>query len=190
MSTPTKAEIRARIRSLRASIPAQERTAFSAAAARRALALVQVHRARYVLGFAPAPEELDITPLLEALAASGATIVLPRMAGPDELTLHIAGEAAQLESGPFGIRQPVVDAPQADADRIDLVVVPGVAFDTQGSRIGFGAGYYDRLLPHLSRAYRLALAYDFQVVESIALEPHDVSVHAIVTPERTLVVDG
>jgi 5-formyltetrahydrofolate cyclo-ligase len=67
------------------------------------------------------------------------------------------------------------------------VVVPGIAFDAHGARIGFGAGYYDRLLPHLPGAYRLALAYDFQVQDSLPTEPHDIAMHAVVTPDRTLV---
>ncbi|MHB9002861.1 MAG: 5-formyltetrahydrofolate cyclo-ligase [Coriobacteriia bacterium] len=188
MGTSTKAEIRARMRSLRSSVIARDRRASATAAAQRALELPQVRDARYVLGFAPASEEFDVAPLLDALAKCGATIALPRIVGPDELTLHLADGSGELESGPFGIRQPAADAPQADAGRIDLVIVPGIAFDPQGSRIGFGAGYYDRLLPQLASAYRLALAYDFQVVESLPVEPHDIGVQAIVTPEHTLVV--
>lgn len=170
---------------------ARDRQTLALAAARRALELPQVRDARYVLGFAPASEEFNVEPLLDTLATRGATIALPRIVGPDELTLHLAGSGpSALEDGPFGIRQPAAGAPQAEATRIDLVIIPGVAFDPQGARIGFGAGYYDRLLPHLANAYWLALAYDFQVAESLPVESHDVAVHAIVTPERTLVVGG
>lgn len=182
----TKAEVRSRMRALRASIPAPERATLANAAALEALRLPEVLAARYVLGFVSAPEELDIAPLLTALRDLGAIIALPRIAGPDELTLHIAGTG--LETGPFGIRQPTADQPPADAGLVDLVIVPGVAFDESGTRIGFGAGYYDRLLPQLPDAYRIALAYDFQIVESLPAEPHDMPVQAIVTPGRTLVV--
>jgi len=188
MVQPTKAEVRSRMRALRASIPARERDTLAETAALDALKLPQVMAARYVLGFISSAEEFDIAPLLAALSTRGAVIALPRIAGPDELTLHVAGAA--LESGPFGIRQPTADQPQADAGLVDLVIVPGVAFDECGTRIGFGAGYYDRLLPRLPGAYRVALAYDFQVVESLPAQVHDIPVQAIVTPRRTLVVDS
>lgn len=188
MTPHTKAEVRSRIRALRASISAPERAALAESAALEALKLPQVRAARYVLGFVSSAEEIDIAPLLAALGDRGALIALPRIAGPDELTLHVAGPG--LESGPFGIQQPTADQPQVDAEHIDLVIVPGVAFDRSGARIGFGAGYYDRLLPQLPRAFRIALAYDFQVVESLPVEAHDVPVGAIVTPDRTLIVHG
>ena len=86
--------------------------------------------------------------------------------------------------------QPPSEAPRLDALAIDAVLVPGVAFDRAGHRLGYGGGYYDRLLPSLRRdCLRVGLAYDEQVVDELPAEEHDVRLHAVVTPTRLLRFD-
>lgn len=185
-----KARVRLAARSARQGIPADERLPAALAACERALALPQVVAATRVLGFAAAPEELDPAPLLDALRVAGATVCLPRITGPGSLSLHICASAEELEPGPFGIRQPCAASEEAQADSIDLVIVPGVAFDPAGRRLGFGGGYYDRLLAGMPHAYRIALAFEGQIVESVPAEEHDEPVDAIVTPSHVIVTTG
>lgn len=184
--TTHKALLRESTRAARQGILAEKRPAFARAAADRALELQEVLRATHVLGFAATPEELDPDPLLQALHARGATICLPRITGPGALSVHAYAPGVPLEDGPFGLRQPPADAPTIALDVIDLVIVPGVAFDSTGARLGFGGGYYDRLLARLPLATRVALAFDNQVVAKVPEGPHDQRVDIVVTPTRTL----
>ena len=181
-----KSQIRAIARTARQSIRDDARGALSSAACTRAFELPQVASAVRALGFAAAPEELDPALLLATLRAAGVEVCLPRIASADSLTLHSCSLDAELESGPFGLRQPMAMTPQVASAGIDLVIVPGVAFDATGARLGFGGGYYDRLLATMPHAFRIALAFDEQLIDVVPTQAHDERVDAIVTPTRTL----
>ena len=88
-----------------------------------------------------------------------------------------------LKTGQFGIREPADACPLIPLNRLDFVLVPGVAFDLQGRRLGRGKGYYDRLLAEV-RGKTCGVAFDEQIVEELPLEPHDVLVNCILTPTR------
>jgi 5-formyltetrahydrofolate cyclo-ligase len=91
-----------------------------------------------------------------------------------------------LELSVFGVAQPKREgADIIPPEKLDLVIVPGVAFDKGKNRLGFGMGYYDSFLSN-TKAYRLALAYDFQIVESIPVSEHDQKMDSIMTPEQYL----
>ncbi|MCL6590024.1 MAG: 5-formyltetrahydrofolate cyclo-ligase [Firmicutes bacterium] len=91
---------------------------------------------------------------------------------------------AQLSKA--GLWEPRPGVPLMAPESIDLIVTPGVAFDERGFRLGHGAGYYDRFLPKASQAHKLGLAYDFQVVKELPVEPHDVPLDSLLTPTRFL----
>lgn len=182
-----KSRLRLAARAARQGIPADERAGLAASACARALEVPPVSRALHVLSFAAAPEELDPAALTTALRETGASVCLPRITGPGSLSLHRCEPGDVLEEGPFGLRQPAAGLPEVFADGIDLVIVPGVAFDANGTRLGFGGGYYDRLLATMPHAFRLALAFDGQLLGHLPAEEHDEPVDAIVTPSRTIV---
>ncbi len=181
-----KAELRLAMRAARRSIPAEDRSSQAVAIVARVLALPEVARATRVLGYAAAPEEFDPAPLLESLASRGAVVCLPRICGPEALSAHVCGPAEALEPGPFGILQPRSEAPEAELATLDLVIVPGIAFDARGGRLGFGGGYYDRLLASVPSAVRLALAFDCQLAEKVPEGEHDERVDFVVTPARLI----
>lgn len=180
-----KAAIRAAAREARAALSPGRRADDSRRIAERALALPEVAESRAVLAYGATPEEADPAPLLAELRAGGARVALPRVDG-SRLTLHWVADDGELERGAFGLRQPREDAPIAEKRDLDLVIVPGVAFDAGGRRLGYGGGYYDRLLPALVGVPKVALAFDEQVVETIPAEEHDVPVDVVVTPTRVL----
>ena len=92
-----------------------------------------------------------------------------------------------IQAGPFGIREPLGKA--FDPRLIEAVLVPGLVFDYKGYRIGYGKGYYDRFLPHLSdSAFICGVCYEFQVVENIFPHQHDIPMHWIVTDHSELVI--
>jgi 5-formyltetrahydrofolate cyclo-ligase len=92
-----------------------------------------------------------------------------------------------LLAGAYNILEPRQEClNEVSPESIDLIIIPGIAFDCQGSRIGYGMGYYDRLLEKKMNTHRLGLAFEFQIVENIPTESHDVKVEKIVTEERII----
>lgn len=105
-----------------------------------------------------------------------------------ELCISRITDMKELKSGHFGIREPMTEYIRlADSRLIDLVLVPGVAFDSSGNRIGFGAGYYDRFMKRLKPgAVKAALAYSFQVVDMVPSDEYDIPADYIVTERGTI----
>lgn len=105
-----------------------------------------------------------------------------------ELCISRITSLTELQPGHFGIREPMAEYLRlSDSSLVDLVLVPGVAFDSAGNRIGFGAGYYDRFMKRLrSDAVKAALAYSFQVADLIPSDKHDIPVDYIVTEKGTV----
>ena len=104
------------------------------------------------------------------------------------LISELSGPEISFRLGAFGIREPKEgDCNLVPADTIDLVVVPGLAFDPQGGRIGYGKGYYDRLLKHLKpHIPRIALAFDFQIYDAVPQDESDAPVNLIITEKSTM----
>ena len=145
--------------------------------------------ARVVLVTLPFGSEWDTRPLARAALASGKTLVVPRVNGATRmLELHAIGDiTADVTPGYQGIPEPLPTLPRVDAATIDWVLVPGVAFSPDGRRLGYGGGYYDRLMTLLRPAIpRVAGAFDAQIAERIPAASHDLSVDMIVTESRIL----
>ena len=181
----TKRELRSRMRSVRAVLPASARAERSRAAAERVMELAEYTGAQTIIGFSAIQKEIDPGDLLARARASGKTVGLPRVVG-DLLDLHEFRDVSELEEGAFGVLEPAASAPVIAADSVDLVIVPGLAFDTRGHRLGYGRAFYDRVLPQMARAFRVGIAYDFQIVMELPDDAHDVPMHAVVTDQRVL----
>jgi 5-formyltetrahydrofolate cyclo-ligase len=191
-------EIRQRKRSLRkwmverilALDPDQRRREEAALTARFAT-LPGIAEARTVLLYVTAfPEEIDTGPLLDDLLAQGRSVLCPRV---DRVArrlrlFRIDDPRHDLVPGTLGIPEPRADCLEVDPSDVDWVLVPGLAFDPRGYRLGRGAGHYDRLLPTLRPdARRWALILDCQWVDELPVEPHDIPIDGIVSPGRILV---
>ena len=106
-------------------------------------------------------------------------VLLPVVVG-DHLELRHYYGAHELKTGAFGIAEPTGTLFK-DYTKIDFVAVPGLAFDKNGHRLGRGKGYYDRLLPQLTNAYKAGICYPFQVVDEVPVEPTDITMDGIIT---------
>lgn len=142
-----------------------------------------------IMAYMPHKSEVDITCLLQSFWREGQGVLLPRTkANSYEMEACLTYGYADLAQGQWGIWEPGPNAPRWD-DNIPCILVPGVAFDAQGARIGYGAGFYDRfLLSLLDQGRKLpvlvGIAYDVQIVERIPAMPHDIPMSMIVTESR------
>ena len=139
------------------------------------------------------PEEIDTRPFVRFAREIGKRVILPRVNGAmRRLDLFVmSGEAgAGLIAGRLGIPEPPADAPPVEPREVDWVLVPGLAFDESGSRLGRGGGYYDHLLSALREdCPRWALIYDEQWVDRVPVEGHDARVDGVASASRTATSD-
>ena len=172
--------LRLRFRAARDAVGPRARKEAAAAIARRLEGIDRYVEARRLVFYASFGSEVETGPLMEAAQAAGRVVALPRMEGKT-LVLHEHGPGDPLEPNAFGIPEPPPSAPTVALDAADVVLVPGLAFDRRGHRLGYGGGYYDRLLRTSPHAYRIGLAYGFQLVERLPAMHHDEPLDAIVT---------
>ena len=140
----------------------------------------RIKQARTLLLYHAMPDEVDTRPLIRLLAQQmGKTVLLP-VTLPQTLELRrYTGDENLQASGKYHIMEPTGPL-FTRHEAIDVVVVPGVAFDAQGRRLGHGKGYYDRLLAQLPRAYKIGLCFAFQMVERVPTTPQDVAMDEVV----------
>jgi len=165
----------------------ESRDAACAAVARSVLALPEVQHISAVLAYGAMPEEVDITCVIEALWTRGVRVALPRVKGRRELELHWHERGRELCTGAYGLREPCENAPVALPEEIDVLLVPGVAYDANCQRLGLGAGYYDTLLGRLPETtVTIGIAFDEQVVAHVPCGENDRPVDMLVTPTRVI----
>ncbi|HEX5936691.1 MAG TPA: 5-formyltetrahydrofolate cyclo-ligase [Actinomycetota bacterium] len=179
-----KRRIRREILERRDAIGEDDRVVLGAAATERLLSLPEVRAAGVVMAFSTFGSEVPTRPLIEGLHERGATVALPRIEGSDLVAVSYA-PGDRVRTASFGAREPLGDDVVDPAD-LDVVVVPGVAFDLRARRVGYGAGFYDRFLGRTD-AFRVALAFEVQVLdEDVPTGRFDVPLDAVVTEGRTI----
>ena len=132
-----------------------------------------------ILAYWPLPDEVDIRQLIDRLVKQGNTVLLPKVIDDEQMELRRFTSTADLEEGPFHILEPV-GMPFPDLERVDVALIPGMAFDAAGHRLGRGKGYYDRFLSNLPNIYKIGVCFPFQRVAEVPVEEHDSSVDIVV----------
>lgn len=158
----------------------------------KVISLPDFLKAKIILYFASFRSEVNTLPQIEEAFRSGKRIVLPKVDNANKrLKLYEILNTDEIKLGFWGIPEPeAIPERERDINEVDLVIMPGVAFDMQGTRLGYGAGYYDKLLSGLKRKISLiAIAYEEQTVDSLPSEDHDIRIDIIVTDKRIIVVD-
>ncbi len=180
-----KSILREQIRARLKAIPAVERATASAQLRARLATEKFFADATTILFFAPLPDEPDIWPLLAEALTAGKTVALPRFdsATQSYAAVRVQNLASDIVAGQFGIREPSPACPVVPLNQLDLWLVPGVAFDPGGRRLGRGKGFYDRLLASACGT-TCGVAFDEQIVPSVPVAPHDVCLNHILTPSR------
>lgn len=173
-----KMELRAR---MRAAYDDDARTKSSAMICEKLRALPEWQAAKMVMAYAPMGDEPDIEPLLCKTRATA----LPRWADDGYEPAKITNLTGDIYPGRFGVREPASGCPSLDWSEIDMMLIPGLAFDTEGNRLGRGGGFYDRLLENARKAGEVTsvgIAFDWQLVKSVPLERHDLPVTLVLSP--------
>lgn len=190
-----KKELRRQVLKKRAELSAEDRESKSRSICSQVISLLDGH-ARLAEGgslfaFMPFGEEVDIRPVAEWCLRMGYPLAVPKtLRESRELRLHCIQSLDELRPGVWGIPEPSGSEPLADPRRIAVALVPGVAFDATGARMGYGGGYYDRLLRRLGqqgvRPLKLAPAFELQLCPRVPMEPHDEKMDIIVTESRVI----
>jgi 5-formyltetrahydrofolate cyclo-ligase len=183
----SKAELRREMRARLMAVPPEEAVAWSLALCDRLWASPLVRGAATVLAFVPLPGEADIRPLLGRVLQSGRRLCLPRVEwGSKSMVAATVESLSELVEGRHQILQPPEGNPEVAEGDLDAVLVPGLAFDERGARLGRGAGFYDRFLarPGLRRGMVCGVAFEVQMVQDVPTDPWDVRLDAIATESR------
>ena len=181
--------LRRQISAALATMPREKRASDSAKICAQLREQPVWKKAGAVLLFAPMPEEPDIWPLLAEALAAGKTAALPRYqpTGNRYVAGHVQNIRGDIRVGAFGIREPAPNCAELPLEHFDLLLVPGLAFDWRGRRLGRGKGHYDRLLANV-RGVKCAIAFVEQLVDEVPVGPADVRLDFIVTPAQSLEV--
>ena len=178
--TAEKARLRRQALDWLATLSSQARIAGDESLFRRFLALPQIESARTVLLYHGMDTEPDTVRLLSPLWDMGKQVCLPRCLPGNQMEARLVQRDSTLIRHPYGMLEPGPDCPLIPPDQIDLVLVPGLAFDRSGGRLGRGGGYYDRWLAGFS-GITAALCRDGLLMEAIPRLPHDLGVDLVVT---------
>ncbi|MFO7536303.1 MAG: 5-formyltetrahydrofolate cyclo-ligase [Kiritimatiellia bacterium] len=185
-----KAALRMDMKRRRAGLDLVAAAAASLLIQERLCALAVFREARWVACYRALPGEVDTARLFQACFAAGKAMAVPVMR--PHLRAYAWGRLGPdtaMRPGPLGIPEPS-DPEWVEPDALDLIVVPGVAFDRNGGRLGHGKGYYDRLLAEAGRAFKAGLAFEWQLAECIPRESHDVAMDMVITEKQIFENDG
>ena len=134
-------------------------------------------QAKTIYGYLPYNQEVRTVPMLERALRDGKRVAVPKVYG-DEMKFIYMDDLTAVETGYAGIPEPIEDGPVAD-DPTALVLMPGLAFDREGHRIGYGGGFYDKFLSAEPDHPTLALCYEFQMQEHLETEEFDIPVDCV-----------
>ena len=172
-----KTELRRTIREKKRAMTEEQIDEKSAELTRLFLLTDAYRNAATIYGYLPYNQEVRTVPLLEQALRDGKQVAVPKVYG-DEMKFIYLTDLSQVEKGYAGIPEPILDEPVAD-DKTALVLMPGLAFDRQGHRIGYGGGFYDKFLSSEPGHPTLALCYDFQMLPYLETEEFDMPVDCV-----------
>lgn len=172
-----KKTLRSEIRAKKRAMTAQEIEEKSAALAKAFYETPEYKEAKTIYGYLPYNQEVRTTRMLSRALADGKRVAVPKVYG-DTMKFILLSDLTQVDKGYAGIPEPVADGPVA-ADPTALVLMPGLAFDPEGHRLGYGGGFYDKFLAAEPDHPTLALCYDFQMLPHLDTESYDIPVDRV-----------
>ena len=172
-----KTELRREIRARKRAMTEAEIEERSAKLAQLFFASEAYQNAKTIYGYLPYNQEVRTVPMLERALKDGKKVAVPKVYGEEMKFLYL-DDLNAVAKGYAGIPEPIADEPVAQ-DKTALVLMPGLAFDPQGHRIGYGGGFYDKFLAAEPHHPTLALCYEFQMLPKLDVEDHDIPVDTV-----------
>lgn len=172
-----KTELRREIRTRKRAMTEEEIETRSVKLAQLFFASEAYQNAKTIYGYLPYNQEVRTVPMLERALKDGKKVAVPKVYG-DEMKFLYLDDLNAVAKGYAGIPEPIADEPVAQ-DETALVLMPGLAFDPQGHRIGYGGGFYDKFLAAEPNHPTLALCYEFQMLPKLDVEDHDIPVDTV-----------
>lgn len=172
-----KKQLRRMIRERKRAMTEAEIQSRSEALAQLLYASEAYRNAKTIYGYLPYNQEVRTVPMLEQALRDGKRVAVPKVFG-DEMKFLYLQDLTQVAKGYAGIPEPIADEPVAE-DKTALVLMPGLAFDPKGHRIGYGGGFYDKFLAAEPNHPTLALCYEFQLLPKLETEEHDIPVDMV-----------
>ncbi len=176
-----KKELRSRLKRLRGQFSEEQAAESSRMISEHILACDAYRKAQCIMGYLAFGREISVDAVLRQALADGKTVCVPRIISPSEFEAARLTAFGGFELDRYGIRSVPADAEKLPPESIDLVIVPGVAFGRDGTRMGMGAGYYDRFLPKAAGAVTIGAAYDGLLQDTLPAGDFDVPVQFIVS---------
>lgn len=188
-----KREIRKKVQEERDSLSPRERTGHSGVVLDRLFSLEEFRVANTIFFFISFRSEVDTVPMIKRALAEGKRVCLPYTYTDSKqmVASHVLDFENDLEPGNYDIMEPRPESVRPiPPEEIDIIIMPGVAFDADGRRLGYGGGYYDRFLNHCRPdCLRVAPCFDLQVIDEVPCADHDHTIHMIVTEKRVINCD-
>ena len=179
--------LRKEMRTRRKSLTEIERANFSNAIVEKFLAQDVYKNSQIIMAYVSMAEEVQLQKIFVDAFNRKKILAIPLIVGKGEMCAVEVPNFDALEVGDFGILTVRKDLRKfIEPEKINCVIVPGAAFDLNFNRLGLGGGYYDKFLPRAVNAKKIAVAYDFQIVDAVPTEPHDFKVDMIITEKRII----
>ena len=184
METVDKSEVRKQMRALKRALTPEEKQRRSDTVMQRVEQTQQFREAKVVLLYWSMADEVQTHAFVDKWFRDK-VLLLPCVQGDDLVLRQYTGPECMVAGEQFGIGEPTGEV-WTDLDAVDFIIVPGVAFDRKGNRMGRGRGFYDRLLKSTPHALKFGVAYNFQLMEAIPVEPHDVPMDRVIAENQTV----
>lgn len=174
-----KNDLRKEIRNRKRQFTSQQLHELSFPVIMQLLSHPRIKAAHTVMLYYSLPDEVDTHTLVDSLLMNRKRVVLPRVTGDGTMELRLYTGPRDLTAGAYGIMEPTGDV-FADYNAIDIAVIPGVAFDRRGNRLGRGKGFYDRFLQRLAHTYKIGVCFQFQIAGHIPTDRHDIRMDDVI----------
>lgn len=183
----SKKELRESILARRKTIKENDKKDWDKKIRENLLNLDQFKRAKNIFIYVNMSDEVNTVELIELILAEGKTVAVPKVIPVLKAmeALEIKSFADLSESGAFGILEPTMDSKNISKE-IDIAIVPGLAFDEEKNRLGYGGGFYDKFFSKYKNIEKIALCYEYQIVKSTPRDEFDIKMDAIITEKRVI----
>lgn len=180
-----KKQVRSYIKGLKQMLDEETLLKNSMEVTNKVVNLPQYKSAKTVFIFSSINKEIDTKWIILDALSNKKTVAFPKI-DDNEMIFHMVKDINDLNEGFFGVKEPSIFSKVVHYNQNSIVIVPGVAFDTDLNRIGYGGGYYDKFFHKNATAFKVAIAHDFQIVDTLMVNEHDVKVDMLITELRTI----